>query len=124
MLLLESFFVGIYSVFILIILSLFIENKFILFFVLGFIKHYMGYYTGIHDYYCQIKTGKAISGGSDLFIESLLEGLAFAAANNLLLNKITNDYDRVFFIGFMFHLLSEYSGIHNYFLTGCIAGPQ
>ena len=49
----ESILVGIYSILFYYLFSLFIINKYFLFFFTGFFKHLMGYFLYIHNYYCK-----------------------------------------------------------------------
>jgi hypothetical protein len=118
MLIIESLFVGFYTAIIILLYSFIIKDINLLFFVTGFTKHYLGYYLGAHDYYCQIAGNKTKSNGSNLFLESVAEGAAFVLAGKLI---NTNEISITgFTIGFIFHILAEFLGIHAYFLNNCI----
>ena len=125
---LECIFVGLYSIFLFYILTIFTSITLFLIFLLGFFKHFFGYYLGIHTYYCnhshtckknQNHNNKYIATNRNLFYESILEGLAFVILYSLYiwtfpyLQKLR--LLSIFFIGFSLHLFSEFIGLHNYF---------
>lgn len=140
-LIIETIFVGVYTTIIYLLLLLFTKNISIsiilLLFLLGFFKHFFGFYLGIHNYYCN--NGKACnhilqknikynSKSKLLFIESILEGIWFIIAGlfsfslfNALKNK-NNQVIIIFGLASFTHILSEYFGIHNYFCKhNCIS---
>jgi hypothetical protein len=120
----ESFIVGIYCMIIYLILINFIENYNLLLFILGFIKHIMGYYLGLHKLYCnygfacntfELKTIN--TSFIQIFIESILEGFVFYLIGSLFFeNKLIN----IFCIGIFLHLISETFGLHTFFCKRCI----
>ena len=121
----ESIFVGLYCAFLYWILSAIYPISIlpILLFVIGFIKHYIGYYI-VHDYYCtygdacssfhvrQRKVSKAF-----ILIESLLEGSVFVIVGLLLRHFMPNinGMEMFFLIGFLLHIGAEWLGIHTDF---------
>jgi hypothetical protein len=129
--LLESFFVGGYTVFLYIPLSYLMKPLNLQFFLLGFLKHFLGHIIGLHDYYCnqgyQCKLVHSREKNvvyqydeTRIISESVLEGLYFLVAGSLLFNEKTMNFKRenviafVFFIGFFTHLVFELLGIHEY----------
>jgi hypothetical protein len=129
--LLESLFVGGYTVFLYIPLSYLVKPLNLQFFLLGFLKHFLGHIVGLHDYYCnEGYRCKLVNSreknviyhydDSRLISESVLEGLYFLVVGSLLFNeKMTNLKKEntivfVFFIGFFTHLVFELLGIHEY----------
>ncbi len=119
---LEALFVGIYSLLLFIPLS-YVFHKWILLFILGFVKHFLGYIFNLHNYYCNY--GNACSSyfsnlvipGSlyvpqnypILVLESLIEGFCFVILGYLFTN--INMYS-IFIIGCIMHILTELGGIH------------
>ena len=103
----ESLFVGLYCSFLYIIISNFNLNlnKYCFLFLFGFLKHYLSYYFGIHDYYCNngyacskcmcnsnSNNSKKISDTKYLLFDSILEGFLFIIVGNYILNCFTNKY--------------------------------
>jgi len=77
-------------------------------FWIGFLKHLLGYFVGLHEMYC-IYHGKKGSFITKYFIgECILEGCGFIILFNIFNNS--------FITGFIFHILSEYTGIHKLFI--------
>jgi len=118
----ETLFVGLYCLFLYTILSNIITlNIYIFLFILGFLKHYLSYYIGIHDYYCNngyacnISNSKKISDTKYLVFDSILEGLLFIIVGNYILNYFKNKYLGFFVIGVFLHLFAELFYIHNFF---------
>lgn len=133
-LILEALFVALYTAILFQLLSLFINNKYLLLYTLGFCKHFLSYYLHIHDLYCNsgyackkilhkhdnetIKTTTYYkSQNKYLIIESLLEGVWFLFAGSIV-TSLTNKYkwfSLIFALGFFTHLISEMLYIHDYF---------
>jgi hypothetical protein len=111
----ESVFVGIYCVILYLILN---PKSPYEWFVLGFIKHYAGYYIKIHDYYCKYSFTNGIPNrallAKDEFLvsDSIWEGVIFALIGPV----VGKDFAHVFVLGFMLHLVSEFIGIHKWFI--------
>ena len=101
--------VGIYCSF----LSIFIHQPF----VLGVLKHALGYVAGLHGVFCRIrhKGTKAPVSYKDLALESLQEwlgvlGLSFALGTTPV---------AYFFIGVALHAVAEYIGINRQIIKRC-----
>lgn len=116
----ESIFVGIYSILLYIILSIYIDNIYLLYFSIGFFKHFLGYFLKIQDYYCNYgyscgKKSKVNVTNIEIFLESIFEGISFVLFAVFLLLFIKNKALIVFIIGVLFHNLYELLGIHKLF---------
>ena len=110
-LIVQSIFVGIYCVFLFTILSYTkIESSYI-FFVLGFFKHFLGFFFGLHSIFCHcnIQSNYFI-----LFGESILEGFAFLILYQIF-HKLFLKIWLAFTIGFLLHILAEIFGLHKWF---------
>lgn len=142
-LLIETIFIGLYTQCIYFLLCiLFVQLPIhsidikIQFFIVGFLKHFLGYYTGIQSYYCNNynnKNGNNIINSyykyalpKNLMVFSLLEGFVFVFIASLLLyffqiirveRKYNNNYIILFLVGATLHLLAEITGVHKYFYT-------
>jgi hypothetical protein len=115
----EALFAAFYSLFIMIILKPFISTQ-ILWFCIGFSKHFIGYFIGLHTYYCKFgsacKNHTGITADSTYIIpHSILEGLAFAYIGYFA--KEYNPYLSITIAGFLIHILAELSGLHKYFCS-------
>ena len=110
----ESLIVGLYSCIVFLGCSIFLTDKISLLFVTGFFKHFLGYFSGIHGYYCKKGCGKdkAFIQLSDLFAQSILEGLLFVSLGYKL-SRV--HFIHIFFIGILLHIVFEALGIHKYF---------
>jgi hypothetical protein len=99
----EAVIVGIYSF---IIFSAFSSLPI---FWIGFLKHFLGYFLGLHELYC-LHYGKKIKPVAIIFFiwECILEGIGFSILFYIFMNP--------FITGFVFHILSEYTGIHKLFI--------
>lgn len=119
--LVESILVGIYTSIVYLMVKPFIKNTLLLFFTIGFLKHFLAYFIGIHTYYCN--NGYACGSENDtirvsqttflqLFMESIIEGFLF-----MFLYKVLGD-DRIivaFLTGVILHLAFEMIGLHKLF---------
>jgi hypothetical protein len=118
--LLESVFVGLYSWIIYKIVHPFATSS-SLFFLVGFVKHFVGYWVGLHAYYCQYGdacTVYRVSPNPSLFVGSLFEGTAYAILGTLL---VIHSKDVLFFlIGILLHLLAEWTSVHTEFCKRCL----
>ena len=130
---LESFFIGIYSVIILYICRPFITNYYVLLLVVGFLKHLLGYYLYIHQYYCNYgdtckkqhnSKKNYVATNYHIILDSLLESIMFLVLGSLLALILTNPkqiYIIFFFIGVLLHIIAEKVGIHALFCkTNCL----
>lgn len=123
---LEAFIVGLYTCFIYSFIIPF-SNKFILFFCVGFFKHFFSYFLYLQTYYCNY--GYACGGKNvgkkttnitilELFIQSIMEGFLFIIFGSLLYFVIflrKNKWLLFFMVGFILHIIFELLGIHIYF---------
>lgn len=137
-LLLESFFVAIYSCAIFSILKYFLNlkiNIISLIFITGFFKHFIGWISGLQHLYCASKNHENISLHSQQnlsqrnnaydfiarfvskIIESLGEGILFVGLFLIIrsLSLTHNNYLIVCIIGAFLHLLFEFIGMHKMF---------
>lgn len=132
----ETVYVSIYCSLIYTIFSFVIENNSLLFFISGFFKHFLGYYTGRQSVFCNQsqsclkvhgdKNTKYIASNKNLLVESILEGFWFLILGSIFLsfllmvrirrNKIYNIV-YIFFLGGVTHLLAEWFGLHEYFCS-------
>jgi hypothetical protein len=115
--LIESILVGIYATVLYFILNSFNLNYTVLLFLLGFLKHFLGYYLGIQSVYCGFyKQGsKAVSNFILVLLESTLEGILFIVLGTLLKTKI-NINIIPFVISLTLHIIFEITGVHSFFL--------
>ena len=114
----ESLFVGVYTCIISFFVSFLVSSNFtLLLFVVGFLKHFLGYYLKIQDYYCAtcVKGSKSHTTKQILFGESILEGGVFIILGLLLKVFIENRTVLMFLLGFLLHMIAEFVGVHKYF---------
>jgi len=115
----ESIIVGIYScvVYALFYPILYKVHLILLFFVVGFIKHLLGYYLSLHEYYCKYKYDLVKRYNKSIIIESILEGCLFIIFGYTLSMylKTKNKLLIVFIIGTLLHIIFEISGMHTKF---------
>jgi hypothetical protein len=120
----ESLFVGLYCLFLYTILgNLNIKlNKYYFLFIFGFLKHFLSYYFGIHDYYCNngyacnnYNNSKKKSDTKYLIFDSILEGFLFIVVGHYIFNCFKNKYLGFFVIGVFLHLSAELFFIHTFF---------
>lgn len=117
-LLTECLFVGAYTCVIYLLVSCIVSSGFaLLLFITGFLKHFLGHYLKIQDYYCSscLKNSKSQVSVKDLFIESILEGGVFIIVGLLLGVFIKNRWMLMFLLGFLLHIIAEFAGLHKYF---------
>ena len=125
-LLAEAIFVGVYCTLLYGVLRVMLPLRVIptevLYFYLGVYKHMLGYFAGMHDYYCNngyachIKKYNEIGAIGDYIIfDSILEGILFVCVCKLFMYKKLNAYTNMFIIGFLMHLFAELFGIHSIF---------
>jgi hypothetical protein len=126
---LESLFVGAYCVIIYSMIYWFRENIYLFLFLLGFSKHFLGYFLLIQDMYCRYGyacqlQNKNYSTYKNVFNESVVEGLYF-----ILLGRLglfidffkKNQLLYIFLLGCTIHLFAEWYQFHDYFCkTNCI----
>jgi hypothetical protein len=132
-----SLFIGLFSSILFKVLFLFILNKYILLFTLGFLKHFLTYYLNFHTYYCNNgssckkvldKNKTYVATKSHLFEESIIEGFLFLVASififygvhllnifKFIKNEKTFPTLIVFIVGAITHILSEKLQLHAYY---------
>ena len=117
----ESLFIGFYSCCIYFIVHI---NSFPLtLFIVGFLKHLLAYFIGLHSYYCKYgsackKYNKQTAAAIPLTIligESILEGAFYVCIGLLLTLFLSNPYIIIFLIGLVLHESSETLNIHDAF---------
>jgi hypothetical protein len=112
----ESLFVGIYSCILYTLVP--IRDPRVALFVIGFIKHYLANWIGIHDYYCSNgnacgrSNSKYVATQLELIIESVGEGFLFLIFGALLMRIQKNKFIVYFMIGLILHLIFELIGFH------------
>jgi len=114
----ESLFVGVYCCLIYFFVSFAVSSNFaLLLFVVGFLKHFLGYYLKIQDFYCAtcVKGSKSYTTKQILLGESILEGVVFIILGFLLGVFIENRGVLMFLLGFLLHMIAEFTGVHKYF---------
>jgi len=128
--LLESLFVGIYTVLIFLFISYSpIDNVYMRLFSIGFVKHFLGHYLNLDTYYCNFGDAcvsdksfsnvfglvkkKAVT--VNLVLESVGEGVLFLILGSILLSVIKNRFLLYFSIGFILHTGFELIGVHKKF---------
>ena len=96
------------------------NNIYVTFFIVGFIKHFIGYLVGIQTTYCR-QNGKTYVKSPNLFIESLLEGCAFLTFGAIGILCWPGGEHHLFLLYFIMgaaiHMLAEITGIHKYFIA-------
>ena len=119
-LLIEAILVGLYTIVIAFFLSFSFIKGISFFFILGFLKHYLGYITGLQNWYCKkrnenVKTKERKIQPS--LLRNIQEGIAFIIVSFLIKKylKIKDIYFIAFLTGFILHLLAEFTGIHSIF---------
>ena len=119
--LLESIFVGFYSLLISFIIFNFC-NYSIMFnvFVIGFLKHFISKIIGLQKYYCNkyIKCHNFSGNNLNIILESIGEGILFLLFY-FILSKfiIKHDYLIIFLSGVILHILFEKLGFHSLFCS-------
>ena len=96
---------------------------YLFFFLLGFLKHYLGYITGLQTWYCEKrnreinKTLVNVKAKAPTILQNVQEGIAFIILSFIIqkIFKIKDIYFIAFLTGFLLHLLAEFSGIHTIF---------
>uniref|UniRef100_A0A6C0I554 Uncharacterized protein n=1 Tax=viral metagenome TaxID=1070528 RepID=A0A6C0I554_9ZZZZ len=115
----EAVVVAIYTGILSLPLSLFsIDDPALFFFLLGFVKHGLGSFLGLHSLYCRRKLGPTwFSNGSylQILLESVGEGLLFILFGNLY-SRLGGRIMSAFMIGLSLHLLFELFSFHSLFL--------
>lgn len=133
----ETLFVGIYcSIIYFCVCQIFNSSReyhhiTVILFLVGFLKHYLGYKLHIQDYYCnygrnaecvkkrELYSDKKLKSSDKYLLEvSVAEGGWFSIFGSLLIRKTNLESTNimlVFFIGAVTHIFAELSGIHSQF---------
>jgi len=119
----EALLVGIYSCILYALVP--IRDPITALFVVGFLKHYLANWIGIHDYYCgngnacypHHPNAKYSATQLTLIAESVAEGALFVGFGSALMLLQKNKWIVYFWIGVLLHLSFELTGIHR---TICI----
>ena len=121
MLLLECIFVGAFSVAIYLPLSYLLRvpvPEHVVLFILGVLKHALGYFLGLQKYYCKCSQKRNVKSPTPL--ELVGEGALYVAMGGVF-GFIRPLYARVFVIGTLLHLIFDVLGLHKWFCrTHCI----
>jgi hypothetical protein len=119
---LEALVVGIYASALCVVLASFIRNAFVLAFMLGFIKHFLGFFV-FSPYYCNKDNSYTVQSkegqfSSELILQSILEGCVALVVLVPLFRRLDEPQRLVwvFIIGFCAHLLVEWSGSHTQYV--------
>jgi len=131
--LLEAVLVGIYSVIIYLIISYIIPSYTLSLLIVGFVKHYLGYYIGIHTLYCKYgeqcmkihnNNTNYVSNNHLIYLYSLMDGIIYFIIGTILATLLfwIRNYKIkyiiiLFLLGFIVHILSEKYFIHNIFCS-------
>jgi hypothetical protein len=140
--LLEALLVGFYTFVLYLFFSVIIKNLYLLLLVVGFSKHLLGYFLGLHTWYCNYgeacisvsdsdnsrsNSRKMTATSTHLLRDSLIESLMFLVLgtilSNFLTNSLTNMRQPILFvsIGILLHILAEKTMIHkNFCVANCI----
>jgi hypothetical protein len=119
---LEAIFIGIFSL--IIYFSLITIYKpikglpfLVLLFILGILKHLVGYIIGLQTAYCKKYKSPSANAGFPLIFDNLLEGFLFIILGSFLSIIIKKKYIIIFLIGFLLHIIFEFAELHNYFIN-------
>ena len=107
----QSIFVGLYCVFLFTIVSYAKIESSYFFFVLGFFKHFLGFFLGLHAVFCNCSI---LPNYAIVFGESILEGVAFLILYQIF-HRLFSKIWVAFTIGFIAHILAEIFGLHKWF---------
>lgn len=117
-LIIEALFIGLYTSFLSLFLLLFSKiNIYIYLFIIGFLKHLIGYYIGLHYYYCINNGKKSVLISNIIFKDSIYEGICFIIIGIIVIRLLNlNLFLSLFITGFIFHIIAEYIYLHKYFI--------
>lgn len=110
----ETIVVGLYSAFVFMICNLFPTDIYTTLFITGFFKHFFGYFSGLHSFYCdsKIKGSKSDISLIDLTFQSIGEGILFICLGKC----IGHSFLHILFIGVFLHLLFEILRLHDIYI--------
>jgi hypothetical protein len=112
----EQLVVGVYTSLMYLACKPFVSGYLTTLFVCGFLKHFVGYVSGLQSLYCKVKGREGLRPISTplIVLESLLEGCVFVALGFLL--KSMGIKNGVYVIAFTGHILAEVTGFHDLFI--------
>lgn len=121
MIIIEAIIIGIITITLFLFIKKITNYLTIQLFLIGFIKHYLGYISGIQSYYCSLYLSKSPndkyeSQSKNIIIESIFEGFIFIYFGLLLNKLIYNHFILIFILGFFIHIFADFYGIHSNFL--------
>ena len=110
---LESIFIGGYTLILFLILTCIICDVpiYVIFFLLGCIKHYSGYIIGLHDRY-YIGCSQQKPSTPPTAFEIVGEGIIMLIVEILIHSIFSNIYLNVFILGALLHIGFEFFGLH------------
>ena len=114
--LIEAILISLYSLTLYIPLNYFFKNVYLIFFLTGFLKHFLGHYTGVNAVYCRIYNLQLTKVPIlQLVKESIIYGLIYLIGGEILnklheVNKLT-----VFMFGFILNIVLEMTEINKSF---------
>jgi len=120
----ESVFVGVYTIILYLLFSPFIKNFYLLLLVCGFFKHFLGSSFGLWTWYCNngeacLKTLSQVqyyeSNTLYLIRESIYESIIFLITGTILSFLIKKNIYLFLIMGILLHIWSEKIGFHKSF---------
>jgi hypothetical protein len=85
-------------------------------FVTGFFKHLLGYYSGIHEWYCKLN-GRTLLSFPPLISDSVFEGLIFFVLYGFVLSMLGVSPSAIpYVLAFTVHIVAEVVGFHKKFI--------
>ena len=111
----EQLFVGVYTTSVYFVVSMFGYPLYPTLFVTGFFKHLLGYYSGLHEWYCRLQGGSQLS-GPQILLDSVFEGMTFFALYGLVLSILGVSSPVIpYVLAFTVHIVAEVVGFHTFF---------
>ena len=119
--LIESVFVGTFTLILYGILQWVLQNTIMLpfslvLFILGVVKHTVGYVAGIQTAYCRMYNKTKRHAIVPTNMELVIEGIVFILVGKILSWFVSNRYIIAFMTGAGIHIAAESMGLHRYFL--------
>ena len=125
---LEAGFVGLYASILGICLQYVTDTRVQLLLASGFAKHFLGYWLGLHTFYCKVCRGDRNTVASNihwlqLIAESVGEAILFLCVGWFLFLFINDPLWVLFGVGFLLHSTFEVIGVHRDFCKGRCENP-
>ena len=112
----EQLFVGVYITLLYSLVSMLGYPLYPTLFVTGFFKHLLGYYSGIHEWYCKLN-GRTLLSFPPLISDSVFEGLIFFVLYGFVLSSLGVSSPAIpYILAFTVHIVAEVIGFHTFFL--------